>query len=138
MANPKRNKRTTSGKKAPALKAGGWLAVIRIRGAPKMSSESERTLHHLHLPRRNSCSILAHTPSNLGMIQKVQNYITWGEVTDDTIKQLDSKASKRGERAFSLASPKKGLERKGIKLPSTAGGSLGHRKDINKLILRMI
>jgi len=139
MGNPKHNKRTTKGTKAPELKEGAWLAVIRIRGAPKMSVQSEQTLHHLHLPRRHSCVILKNTPGTRGMIKKVNNYIAWGEVSDDIVKQLESKAHKNTVKgSFGLKSPKKDLARKGIKLPKNSGGALGFHKDIGKLIARMM
>jgi ribosomal protein L30/L7E len=140
MGNPKHNKRTTrAGAKPPVLKEGSLIAVIRIRGAPKMSNEMEQTLHYLHLPRRHSCIIIANNPTTLGMIKKVQNYITWGEVTDDVVKQLESKALKnKAKNSFGLKSPRKDMARKGIKLPRGSGGALGFRKDMGKLITRMI
>ena len=40
---------------------------------------------------------------------------------------------------FRLLPPKKGFERKGIKVPFSLGGALGYRKeDINNLIERML
>lgn len=139
MGNPKHNKRTTTGKKMPALKDGGWLAVIRIRSAPKMSTQMEQTLYHLHLPRRHSCVILHNNATNRGMIRQVLSYVTWGEVSEDVVKQLESKAHKNAAKnSFGLKSPKKDIARKGIKLPMHAGGALGFRKDMAKLITRMI
>ncbi|HSU72299.1 MAG TPA: uL30 family ribosomal protein [Candidatus Binatia bacterium] len=123
----------------PALKEGGWLAVIRIRSAPKMSTQMEQTLYYLHLPRRHSCIVIQNNPTTLGMITKVQNYVTWGEVSDDVVKQLESKALKnKAKHSFGLKSPKKDIARKGIKLPTHSGGALGFRKDIAKLITRMM
>ncbi len=40
---------------------------------------------------------------------------------------------------FRLSPPRKGFERKGVKVPFSQGGVLGYRKDrINELIMRMI
>lgn len=124
--------------KAPAAHKG-FLIIIRIRGAPKMSQIIERTLTQLHLTTRHAAVILADTPSIRGMIKKVNSFVAWGEVADDTVKQLESKRAGSVKHAFKLASPKKGMFRKGIKLPSKAGGMLGyHGKDINELVSRMI
>ena len=123
----------------PALKEGGWLAVIRIRGAPKMSTQIEQALYYLHLPRRHSCVVLKNTPSTRGMIRKVHNYVAWGEVSDDLVKQLESKARKNSARgSFGLKSPRKDIARKGIKLTAHSKGALGFHKDISKLIMRMM
>ena len=139
MGNPKHNKRTISGLKTPVLKEGAWLAVIRIRGAPKMSGEMEMTLHHLHLPRRHSCVLTKNSSTTRGMIRKVNNYVAWGEISEDLVKQIESKAHKNAiKSSFGLKSPRKDLARKGIKLTAHLKGAVGFHKDISKLILRMI
>jgi large subunit ribosomal protein L30 len=83
----------------------------------------------------------------MGMVKKVDDLITWGEVNDSTIKELKEK---RGEKTknkgkeelkkfFRLSPPKGGFERKGIKVPFKIGGALGYRGDkINDLIKRML
>ena len=80
------------------------------------------------------------------MIQKCKDYITWGEISDDVLKQLIEKRSepnprdpKKTKKFFRLNSPVKGYGRRGIKVPFTLGGGLGNRGDkINDLILRML
>ena len=139
MGNPKHNKRTVSGNKTPTFKEGGWLAIIRIRSAPKMSGAMEMAMHHLHLPRRHSCVIMQNSPTTRGMIKKVNPYVAWGEVSDDLVKQLESKSLKNdAKHSFGLKSPKKDIARKGIKLTKSLGGAVGFHKDISKLLKRMI
>lgn len=117
----------------------GFLVIVRIRGAPKMSYNIERTLSQMHLNTRHSCVVLADSPHVRGMIRTVNSFVAWGEADDATVKQLESKRAGDVKHAFRLASPKKGMFRKGIKLGSKAGGMLGyHGKDINELILRMV
>ncbi|MBI4150596.1 uL30 family ribosomal protein [Candidatus Woesearchaeota archaeon] len=133
--------RTASAGAKPEAKTEhkGLLALIRIRGAPKMSEQMVDTLDYLNLKTRNACVLVPDTPSFRGMIKKVNSFITWGEVSDETAKQLDAKRAGPKKHAFRLHVPSKGLERKGIKLPYKAGGVLGYRgKDINELIMRMI
>jgi len=84
----------------------------------------------------------------MGMIKKAENYITWGEIDDDTLAMLKEKReeitmNKQGKKIaksfFRLNPPRKGFGRKGIKMPFNSGGALGYRGDkINDLIRRMI
>ena len=123
------------------------LAVIRIRGEVNIHREVARTLTQLHIERKHYCTIVPQNPSYAGMINKVENYVTWGEIDDDTHKQL---IATRGEETtidgkktrkpfFRLAPPRKGFERKGTKKSYSDGGALGYRgASINNLIKRMI
>jgi large subunit ribosomal protein L30 len=127
--------------KAPEKKhaPAGWLAVVRVRGAPKMSNAMEFTLHHLHLDVRHACIVIADTNWSRAMIKKVNGYVTWGEVSESIVKELEAKARPIAKNAFGLKSPKKGFECKGVKMPFKNGGSLGYRgKDITELIMRML
>lgn len=138
------------------------IAVIRIRGKPGMKTEMRRTLSMLRLFRTHYCAIVEDTPSNRGMVEKVKDYVTYGDLDDATFallvekrgeplvrRQSDSKGiityaalevnGKKYNPMFRLAPPRKGFERKGTKLPFSKGGALGNREGkINDLIKRMI
>jgi len=124
------------------------IAVVRIRGSVKLKKEIKDTLNMLRLYKQNNCIILNSTPSILGMLKKVQGYVTWGEIDDQTLELLkkerqEKTKTKKGKetdkKTFRLHPPKKGFERKGIKLPFKVGGALGYRgKKINDLIKRMV
>jgi large subunit ribosomal protein L30 len=76
-------------------------------------------------------------PSVIGMLIKVKDYVTWGEINPETAEML--KKRDEGKKFYRLNSPKKGFGRKGIKIPFGIGGALGHRGEkINDLIQRMI
>ncbi|MEM5834402.1 MAG: 50S ribosomal protein L30 [Candidatus Aenigmatarchaeota archaeon] len=62
------------------------LAVIRIRG--KARKEIEDTLRMLRLKHVNNCVILPETPSFKGMVQKVKDFVTWGEIDKETLVEL--------------------------------------------------
>ena|SRR3989344_6484922 len=120
------------------------LALILIRGTINVSAPIKDTLHMLRLRNKHVCVIVEDTPTTRGMIRKVKDLITWGEVDDATIKALEEK---RGEKDvegklkpfFRLSPPKRGFERKGIKVPFKLGGALGERgAAINALIQRML
>ncbi|MBS3098191.1 uL30 family ribosomal protein [Candidatus Woesearchaeota archaeon] len=124
------------------------IAIIRVRGTTGVMKPVKDTLNMLRLYKKNCCVVLNDGPNIIGMIKKAKDYITWGEIDDETLKLL---TKKRGEKTkdeegketikpfFRLNPPRKGFGRKGIKLPFGVGGALGDRKDkINDLIKRMV
>jgi large subunit ribosomal protein L30 len=122
------------------------IAAVRIRGKIRVDRDVLDTLDMLRLYRQNFCSVFEKTPSILGMLQKVKDYIAWGEISEDTIKEMlqkrgekDPKDPKKYKPYFRLQPPRGGFERKGIKKSFTAGGVLGYRgAKINDLIKKMI
>jgi large subunit ribosomal protein L30 len=113
------------------------VAVIRIRGAAGIRKDMKDTLTMLNLHNKNNCVVLTKQPNVIGMINKVKDFVTWGEISDETIALL--KKRDKGKKFFTLNNPKGGFERKGIKYPFSIGGVLGYRGDkINDLIKRMI
>ena len=118
-------------------KKPGTIAAIRIRGPVRVEGKINDTISMLKLSRKNSLVLLPDTPSITGMITKVQSFITFGEINEETKKLL---REKKGEKkVYHLHPPRKGFGRKGIKTVYKAGGALGNRgKDINNLIQRML
>tara|TARA_Y100000310_G_C20690729_1_gene822017 strand:- start:1257 stop:1730 length:474 start_codon:yes stop_codon:yes gene_type:complete len=70
------------------------IAIIRIRGKQKMKSEVADTLKMLRLYRQNGCVVVPSKPTYLGMINKAKDYITWGEIDEETFKELLIKRGK--------------------------------------------
>ena len=66
-------------------------AVIRVRGIVNVKPDIKKTLQLLCLTRANHCVLIEETPSNKGMLQNAKDYITWGEVSKETIAQLLTK-----------------------------------------------
>ncbi|MFQ5800657.1 MAG: 50S ribosomal protein L30 [Candidatus Hydrothermarchaeales archaeon] len=54
--------------------------VVRIRGSVNVNRDIARTLEILGLPRVNHATFIDNRPSYQGMLQKVKDYVTWGEV----------------------------------------------------------
>ncbi len=64
------------------------LAVIRVRGPAKVSAKIDDTMKMMRLYKVNNCTVIPNTPVYLGMIKRVKDYITWGEIDADTFKLL--------------------------------------------------
>ena len=114
------------------------LIAIRIRGEIGVKGDISDTMDMLNLRNQHNCVVLDDTPTVRGMLQKAQGYITFGEADAETIAALDAKREE-GKKCVRLAPPRKGYERKGIKIAFGQGGALGDRKEkINELVKRMM
>ena len=151
------------GASEPQPVSNGQIAIIRIRELINIHRDIKRTLDQLRLYKKNCCVVIPNDKIYQGMIAKVKDYTTWGEIDDNTYEfMIDKKGEeyrgritdgkqkikynrfldikgKKIKKFFRLNSPKKGYGRKGIKVPFNSGGALGYRgKKINELIKRMI
>ena len=140
-------------------------AVIRIRGTVKIAPKISTTLELLNLKRVNNLSIWPENEQTTQMIKMVMDYVAYGNISDAVLTELitkrgntveegkkidakkavsELKAGKTMNQAglvncFRMNPPRKGYERKGIKVPFKLGGASGNRKEkIDALILRMI
>ncbi len=121
------------------------IAIIRIRGTDDVNSRIADTMMMLNLHKKHTCSIYTKTESLMGMLSKIKDYVTYGEIDEDTQKLLvekrgikDAKTGKI-ENHFHLSPPRGGFDRGGIKTPFTMKGALGYRGvKINDLLRKMI
>lgn len=63
-------------------------AVIRVRGQPDVNRDVEFTMGLLGINKVNHCAVVPEDASTKGMLQKVKDYCTWGEVDKDTLSAL--------------------------------------------------
>lgn len=92
------------------------LAVIRIRGRVNVRSQVEETLNMLRLRNVNNCVIIDDRKEYLGMLQKVKDYVTWGEVDPSTIEELlKNRGQLVGGRRFTEEHLEKNTKFKSIK-----------------------
>lgn len=70
------------------------IAIIRIRGSCKLRKEITDTFNMLRLYKKHNCIIIPNTPAYLGMLNKIKDYVTWGEINSETMKQLLLKRGK--------------------------------------------
>jgi len=119
------------------------ICVIRIHGMVGLNKKIVETLYRLRLRRKYSCIVLEKpTKEQLGMIKKVRDFVAFGEINEDTYKQLKEKRGKKDIKGnlkpfFRLHPPRKGIDSK--KHFGVGKGVLGNNKEkINDLILRML
>ncbi len=74
------------------------LALVRIRGIRSTKPAVTKTFELLKLTALNNCVLVADTPQMRGMINKVKDYIAFGEVGEKTIKDLMIKRGTRGSK----------------------------------------
>ncbi len=72
------------------------IAVVRIKGRVGVNRDIEKTLHLLRLRKKHACVILPNSEEVIGMLNKVQHYVTWGEINEETLVNL---LKKRGRIA---------------------------------------
>jgi large subunit ribosomal protein L30 len=139
-------------------------AIIRLRGSINLRDEVKDTFKMMRMNRKMHCVVLKETDIIKGMLQKIKDWSTWGEVDEKVLKHL---VEKRGRKAgntrlskedaanvikalnekgkipegikpvFRLSPPSKGFK-KSIK-QHYPKGELGYRgKEINALLKRMI
>jgi large subunit ribosomal protein L30 len=67
------------------------IAAIRVRGTTGVRGEVADTMKMLRLNRINHAVILDENPSYKGMLQKSKDYITWGEINEETLTKVITK-----------------------------------------------
>ncbi|PIN96511.1 hypothetical protein COX86_02770 [Candidatus Micrarchaeota archaeon CG_4_10_14_0_2_um_filter_60_11] len=102
------------------------IIVIRVRGINGVKRDARMGMLQLGLNRKHSCAIL--DSKDAGMLERVKDYVTWGEADEDSMKLIKSKHMR-------LHPPVKGWKasiKRGGK-----GGALGKRADLKELLKRM-
>ena len=62
--------------------------VIRVRGIPDVNRDIVHTMDLLGLNRVNHAVVVPETDSIKGMLQKAKDYVTWGEVDQETLAAM--------------------------------------------------
>ncbi len=140
------------------------ISVIRIKGDVGLNKKVRETLYRLRLRRKYSCVVINPTKEQLDRIKKVKDFVAFGEINKEVLKNLiekrgqliDKKKSKpKTEEVikalenkkkiqelnlkpfFRLHPPRKGIESK--KHFGVGKGVLGDNQEkINDLIERML
>ena len=114
------------------------MAIIRIKGQVGVKKDIVETLNRLRLRKKYSCRVIENpTKEELGMIKKVRDFVAFGDIDEETHKNLVEKRKTKIKNFFRLHPPRKGIESK--KHFGVGKGVLGDNKDkINDLIRRML
>jgi len=64
---------------------------VRVRGVSDIFREIDQTMKMLHLERNCHATLVDNRPTYLGMLKKAQNYLTWGEISKETLALLFKK-----------------------------------------------
>lgn len=110
------------------------IAVLRVRGRVGVRGDINDTMGMLGIGRKHALAILKKSPPVMGMIKKSEDYITWGEISGETLEKLMEKSGKSA--VVHLAPPKNGLKSLKKRWPKGDLGYRGHEMD--KLVQRMI
>ncbi len=142
------------------------IVAIRIRGLVGTGKETNHALYVLGLQKKYSCVLIKEEPDRLGMIEKVKDCMSFGQIDKETLKELLIKRGKHpGDKPLkandiddnfvnNLIAGKASLKDKNIKSffrlhPPIGGfrkstkqlypnGMLGKNPKINELLRRML
>lgn len=114
------------------------IAVIRIRGQVGLKQKIVETFNRLKLRKKYSCIVIEKpTKEQIGMIEKVRNFVAYGEINEGTYKKLVEARGGKIKNFFRLHPPRKGIDSK--KHFGVDKGVLGDNKEkINELIKKML
>ena len=95
--------------------------VIRVRSDRGVKPKIRDTMAMLNLTRVNHAVLIPDTPAYAGMLHKVKDYVTWGEVDADTVSNLISERGRMiGDKSINNKAVKSGSEFSTIKALSKA------------------
>ena len=70
------------------------LVVIRVRGRAGVNRRIEDTMHILKIYNKYHCIIVDNDKNVIGMLKKIKDYVTWGEIDNATLTKLLSERGK--------------------------------------------
>ena len=101
------------------------FAVVKVRGTVSAQREARETLNLLRLARTNHAVLLDNRPSFMGMLYRVQNYVTWGEVSKETVALM---LQKRGRFTGGKKLTDEAVEKLGYKSIDTLADAIANCK----------
>ena len=111
------------------------IAAVRIRGQVDVPDKINATLETLGLTKKNQVVLVEDdNDAHKGMLNKAKDYLTYGQVEDETAEKIREKAGEGN--VAPLAPPSGGFKdtRKNV----NEGGALGKRSDMDELLQKML
>ncbi|GCC11384.1 50S ribosomal protein L30P [archaeon] len=62
------------------------LAVVKVRGSIDVKGTIRDTFKMLNIIKVNNCTFIDNRLTYMGMLQKVKDYVTWGEVSAEDVE----------------------------------------------------
>ena len=139
------------------------IAIIRNKGQVKVRKDVKETLDRLRIRRKYACVVIKRTEENMGMVNKVKDFVAYGQINPEVFVELVNKRGQTTNKAkkidlkkaaeeifkgksydsegikpfFRLHPPRGGIDSK--KHFGVGKGVLGDNQDkINDLIRRML
>jgi len=114
------------------------IAAIRVRGTYDVPHKSQETMHNLNLEKKNQCVIYEDEESIRGMFKQAKDFITYGEVSDETVEAIEDAKEVEVDHGtvISLAPPSGGFN--STKRNVNQGGALGQRENLDELLHKMV
>ena len=101
------------------------FVAIKIRGTISAQRQARETLELLHLTKSNYAVLVENSPSMLGMLRRIQSYVTWGEISNDTIEAL---LVKRGRLSGDKKMTEEFVQKAGFKSLNELAAAIGSCK----------
>jgi len=70
------------------------IAIIRIKGQVKVRKDVKETLDRLRIRRKYACVVIKRTEENMGMVNKVKDFVAYGQINPEVFVEL---VNKRGQ-----------------------------------------
>ncbi|MFH1592537.1 MAG: 50S ribosomal protein L30 [Candidatus Woesearchaeota archaeon] len=70
------------------------IAIIRIHGKKGLRKDIKDTFNILRLYKKHNCVVVSNAKNFVGMLRKIDNYASWGEINASTLKLLLEKRGK--------------------------------------------
>lgn len=114
------------------------IAAVKVRGSVDANDKARATMENLQLDKKNKLVVYEDKDSIKGMFSKAKDYITYGDLDEETIEKLEEVKGEKIESGdtFNMTPPSGGY--KDTKKHVGQGGSLGKRSDMDPLVQRMI
>ncbi|MBI1972300.1 MAG: uL30 family ribosomal protein [Candidatus Aenigmarchaeota archaeon] len=105
--------------------------AVRLRGHVGVNSDIEKTMALLGLKTPNTCVVIPENAVSRGMLDKVKDYVAWGEADDKTVAFFNIK-DQNAKTIIRFGPPSKGFRSLKLHYPK---GDLGyHGKAISEFL----
>ena len=81
--------------------------VIRIAGQIGIDERIKETLDRLRIRKKFACVAIRDSPENMGMIEKVRNFVAYGDIDKETLALLIEKRGRKVDKTKKIEKAEK-------------------------------